>query len=183
MVTNPKGYRPKKTNEKYPLSVEEQRRLIEKADPREKALILFVISTGAHPSVLTDRQYKLDWNDKYYSWNRPKTHRKIRGAWSRAMREDSLFKELRKLRSKTPGYCWELISSIGKSIGIKGICPLQLRHTYFVNRARLGHNPFDISHGAGTSLQTVHDYYTIGMGESKAIPKQDRDYLSWLMEV
>jgi len=183
MVTNPKGYRPKKTNEKYPLSVEEQRRLIEKADPREKALILFVISTGAHPSVLTDRQYKLDWNDKYYSWNRPKTHRKIRGAWSRAMREDSLFKELRKLRSKTPGYCWELINSIGKSIGIKGICPLQLRHTYFVNRARLGHNPFDISHGAGTSLQTVHDYYTIGMGESKAIPKQDRDYLSWLMEV
>ena len=183
MVTNPKGYRPKRAREKFPLSIDEQRRLIEKAEPREKALIIFMISTGAHPVVLTDRKYKLDWTEKYYSWNRPKSHRKIRGAWSRAMCEGDLLKELRKVRSKTPGYYWALISLIGLDIGIKGVCPLQLRHTYFVNRARLGHNPFDISHGAGTSLETVHDYYTIGMGESKAMPDEDREYLSWLMEV
>ena len=183
MVTNPKGYRPKTTREKFPLSIDEQRSLIEKAQPREKALIIFMLSTGAHPSVLTDRKYKLQWTDKYYSWNRPKSHRKVRGAWSRAMKEMTMYVELRKIRSKTSGYYWELINAIGKEIGIRGVCPLQLRHTYFVNRARLGHHPFDISHGAGTHLKTVHDYYALGMGESKTLSTTDREYLSWLMEV
>ncbi len=181
MPSNPKGYRPKRSNEKYPLSIDEQRRLIDNAVPRLRTLVVFMLSTGAHPSVLTDRGYSLDWTKDYYSWNRPKTFKKVRGSWSRAMREQDL-KELRKIRSKTGGYYWELIKDLGDSVGLKGLCPLQLRHTHFVNRARLGHNPFDIAHGASTSLETVYDYYTLGMGESKRLSDDDRHFLEWLME-
>jgi len=183
MTTNPNGYRPKKPREKFPLSVEQQRKMIEKAGTREKALIVFLLSTGAHPSVLTEKAYNFDWTEQYFSWNRPKTLEKVRGSWSRAMREDDLYKELRKLRSKTPGYLWELVRDIGNGVEVKGVCPVQCRHTYFSNRARLGHNAFDIAHGAATSLDTIYDYYTIGMGEAKKLSDDDKRFLEWLMEV
>ena len=94
------------------------------------------------------------------------------------MREDDALSELVKLRGLTPQRLWQIIEGLGQKVGIKGLCPLQLRHTHFVNRARLGHNPFDIAHGAATDLQTVYTYYTIGMGESKSLSKEDRAFLT-----
>lgn len=184
MVSNPKGYRPKTTRPKYPLSVDEQRKLIESSEGPVKAMIVFMLSTGAHPSVLSDKKYNLDFkDDSYYSWNRPKSHKRVMSQWSKAMTEKALYKELRKIKGKSPGYYWLLISKLGEELKIPGVCPLQLRHTHYVNRARLGHNMLDISHGSGTSINTIAQYYTIGMGQSKTLSEDDRAWLSWLMEV
>lgn len=178
-----KGYTPKTSREKFPLSVEIQRKLIDKAEGKTKALLVLMLSTGMHPRVLSKSKFKLTWNQDYYSWNRPKTMNKVRGNWSKAMRDGDLYAELNKLRNRTPQRLWQIIDDLGDSIKVTGLCPLQLRHTYFVNRARLGHNAFDIAHGAATDLKTVYSFYTIGMGESKKLSQDDREFLEWLMEV
>jgi integrase len=178
-----KGYHPKTSREKFPLKVEVQRRLIEKAEGREKALLILMLSTGMHPRVLSQVKYKLVWTEDYHSWNRPKTNNKIMGNWSKAMREGDNLGHLNKLRGKTPQRLWQIIDELGERCKVTGLCPLQLRHTYFVNRARLGHNAFDIAHGAATDLRTVYSFYTIGMGESKKLSQEDREFLEWLMEV
>lgn len=179
-----KGYRPKTSREKFPLTVEAQRKLLEAADPRERSLIILMISTGMHPRVLALKSYNLMWSSDYYSWNRPKkrTQNKVQGAWSRAMREGDTLGHLSKLRGRTPQRLWQIVKAVGDRCRIKGVCPNQLRHTHFVNRARLGHNAFDIAHGAATDLKTVYSYYTIGMGESKTLTQEDREWLGWLME-
>jgi hypothetical protein len=183
MVTNPKGYRPKTKRRKYPLTVNEQKKLIDNADKPTKALLVFMLSTGAHPIILTDKTYFLDLqHERNYSWNRPKTDKPVQGVWSKAMLEGSLFKELRRFARKKKGTPWYLVSKLGAELGFKGLCPLQLRHTHFVNRARLGHNAFDIAHGAGTDLATIYTYYTVGMGESRSLTEDEREWLKWLME-
>jgi hypothetical protein len=98
------------------------------------------------------------------------------------MKEGELRKDLKRLKNKSVGYLWLLVKDFGEEQGVKGLCPLQLRHTHYVNRARLGHNAFDISHGSGTSLNTIHQYYTVGMGQSKGLSEDDREFLAWLME-
>ena len=183
MPTNPKGYKPKTSRPKYPLSVENQRKLIEKADKPLKALIVFILSTGAHPSVLTDKKHNLDLSDdEHYSWNRPKTRKRVMFSWSKAMLKGSLYKELRRFKKKKPNACWYLLSVLGGDLKIKGVCPLQLRHTHFANMARLGYDLFTIAGRSGTSIDTIQQFYALGMGEMKRLSEDDRKYLEWLME-
>lgn len=178
-----KGYHPKTSREKLPLSVESQKKMIGKAEGKEKTLVILMLSTGMHPRVLSQKSYNLTWDKDYYSWNRPKTLKKLRGSWSKAMKEGDNLGHLNKLRGRTPQRLWQIIDELGGKCGLTGVCPLQCRHTHFVNRARLGHNAFDIAHGASTDLNTIYDYYTIGMGESKKLSDEDRRFLEWLMEV
>jgi integrase len=183
MVTNPKGYKPKKKRIKYPLTVEEQRKLIDGAERPIKALIVFILSTGAHPSVLTDAKHNLDLtSDRHYSWNRPKTGKAVGGSWSAAMLKGGLHKELKKLSKRKVNTLWYFLADYGGQVEIKGLCPLQLRHTHFANMARLGYDPFTISHRSGTSISTIQMHYTIGLGEMKKLTDTDRKYLEWLME-
>ena len=188
MTTNPQGYKPKNPRKKYPLTIEQQRKLIDRAEGKTKAILLFFLSTGAHPSVLTDedKEYRLDLtDDNYYSWNRPKTHREVQGRYPKCLQDKELRKTLnsKHTKGKDPTRYWQIIKKLGEDVGIKGVCPVQLRHTYFVNRGRLGHHIWDIAHGAATSVETISQYYTIGMGESKKLSKEDRGFLEWLMEV
>jgi len=178
-----KGYHPKTSREKLPLSVEVQKKLIKKAEGKEKTLVVLMLSTGMHPRVLSKKNLSLTWDKDYFSWKRPKTNKKLMGAWSKAMKEGDNLGHLGKLRGKTPQRLWQIIDELGEKCGSTGVCPLQLRHTHFVNRARLGHNAFDIAHGASTDLKTIYNFYTIGMGESKKLSQEDRQFLEWLMEV
>ncbi len=186
MTTNPQGYKPKNPRKKYPLTVEQQRKLIDKAEGKVKAILVFFISTGAHPSVLSRKEYSLDLDDEtYYSWNRPKTNAEVAQTYPKALQDKELRKALssKRTRGKDPTRYWQIIRKLGEEVGIKGLCPLQLRHTHFANRARLGHDVFSIAHGSGTSLNTIGKYYTIGLGESKKLSEEDRRFLEWLMEV
>jgi integrase len=178
-----KGYHPKTSREKFPLSVEEQQKLVKKAEGKEKSLLVLMLSTGMHPRVLSQKKFNLTWTEDYFSWNRPKTNKKLRGSWSKAMKEGDNLGHLGKLRGKTPQRLWQIIDELGEKCKISGVCPLQLRHTYFVNLARLGHDAFTIAHGAATDLKTIYDYYTMGMSQMKALSEEDREWLKWLMEV
>jgi len=174
-----KGYVPKSSRKKLSLSVEKQRELIGKAAGKRKLLIVLMLSTGMHPMVL-GKDCNLVWDESQYAFNRPKTKREIMGAWSRAMKEQNL-SQLRALR-RTRQSLWQMVRDEGRKVGLPGLCPVQLRHTYFVNRARLRHDAFSIAESAGTDLHTVYKYYTVGISESKALPDQDREFLAWLME-
>ncbi len=178
-----KGYHPKTSREKFPLSVADQQKLVKKAEDKEKSLLILMLSTGMHPRVLSNKNCKLDWTEEYFSWNRPKTHNKLRGSWSKAMKEGDNLGHLGKLRGKTPQRYWQIIDDLGEECGITGLCPLQLRHTYFVNLARLGHDAFSIAHGAATDLKTIFDYYTMGMNQMAKLTDEEREWLKWLMEV
>lgn len=185
MTTNPKGYKPKVKNPKYPLTVQEQRKLIDKAEGKERAILIFFLSTGAHPSVLSDVKFSLDLkkSDNYYSWARPKTNAEVGGSFSKAMTKQVRTILLsKKVYGRDPTRFWQIIEKLGRDVGIEGVCPLQLRHTHFANRARLGHDIFSIVHGSGTSLNTIAKYYTFGLNESKKLSEDDRHFLEWLME-
>jgi len=177
-----KGYRAKSGRTKFPLDVQAQRKLIKKAEGKEKTLLILMLSTGIHPKVLAHKRYGLEWDKRYYRWLRVKTMNEVMGAWSKAMRENGVLSGLVKLRGLTPQRLWQIVEGLGQKVKIKGLCPLQLRHTSFVNRARLKHDVFSISQGAGTDLTTVANYYMIGLNESKSMSKEDRTFLRWLME-
>jgi len=183
-----KGYTPQTSRPKFPLTVVQQKQLLEvvrkKGAETQETLLLLMLSTGMHPKVLAKpEKYHLEWNENYLTWHRPKTHKTITTAWSKAMKSlKNLDERMDRLVGSTRQYYHQMLSYLGREAGVKGFCPLQARHTNFVNRARLGHNAFDIAQGAATDLTTVYDYYTIGMGESKNLTKEEREWLQWLME-
>jgi len=178
-----KNYRPQNARTMLPMSVEVQKHLIDKSEGETKALLELILSTGMHPKVLAEpKRYGLTWNDKYVSWRRTKTMKEISLPWSKAMREPGILEALFKLKGKTRVWYWMMIKELGRENGVTTLCPLQLRHNYFINRARLGHNAFDMAHGSATSLDIVYRHYTVGMNESKSLSDDDKHWLQWLME-
>jgi hypothetical protein len=192
MPSNPKGYRPKKSRVQFPLTVKQQRTILEPqigddgvdyTDHRIRALMILSLSTGMHPKILSEPdRYGLTWTNDYFSWNRVKSRRQVQGAWSKAMREGQNLGYVKKLLGKD-------VSTYRKAIG--GYCePMKVkmnmltgRHTNFCNRARLGQDPFSIAHATGTSLKVIMQYYTIGVGEMGTLAEDDRAFLKWLCEV
>lgn len=176
-------YHPRTSRTKLPLSVADQRMLVDKADGHTKTLLLLFLSTGMHPLCLSKtKRYGLSWDQLYISWVRTKNKKKCMFAWSNAMKTPGVLDSLWSLKNKSRQWYFILIKELGKENGIPGLCPLQLRHNYFINRGRLGHNIYDISHSSGTSMDTVYNHYTIGLNEGKAISDEDRGFLRWLME-
>lgn len=178
-----RGYRPKYSRAKLPLTVEAQRKLLGKAEGEVRALFLLMLSTGMHPKVLSQtKKYGLTWDNTYYAWKRTKTMKPVQGAWSKAMRDGNTLQDLWEMKGHSRQWYHRVLRELGKEAGVAGLCPLQLRHTFFVNRARLGHNAYDIAHGAATGMEVIYNYYTIGMGEAKALKPEDREWLQWLIE-
>jgi len=178
-----KGYVPKNPRPKLPLTVEEQRNLLMKANENEKALALLILSTGMHPKVLSDKGYGLTFSDNYYEWNRPKTRKVVRGNWSRAVRESGVLTLIEKMRGCTRQWYWQMLKAAGSKIKLKGLCPNQLRHTFFVNLGRLERNPYDIKMKSATDFDTAYGYYMNGKDESGVLTSSDKEFLKWLMEV
>ena len=169
---------------KLPLSVPDQMKLIEKA-PSEKhrVLLLFFLSKGIHPICMAEpRTYELTWDKNYVSWKRSKTTRLISTSWSRILKEGENLQILRKTQGLTKQRLWQLVKEAGKAAGITGLCPLRLRYTYFCNRGRLGHHPYDVSATSGTAMDTIYNYYTIGKQEMEILSNEEKLFLKNLME-
>jgi len=175
-----KGYRPKFTRTKFPLTVEQQRTLLKKTEGDANILLALLLSTGMHPDVLANKGCVLEWTETYVAWKRPKTYKAIQFPWSKLMKPRTV--EIKPIKDKSRQWYWQLVRDAGRKVGISGLCPLQCRHTYFVNRARLGHNAYDIAHSSGTDMETVYNHYTTGMSESKNLEPEDRAFLEQLME-
>jgi integrase len=167
-----------------PLTVGDQRRIVDKATDREKPLILLMLSTGIHPAVLSKPKYEFSYDDNYYQWKRTKKTKNniVRGAWSSRMRDKAILSSLEGLRGLTVRGYYFLIANAGKRAKITPLGPLRLRHTHFVNGARLGHDAFSISSTAATDLTTIQQYYTIGISEMASLSDSDRTWLKELME-
>lgn len=158
---------------------------IDDDDPwmKEKSLAIFFLSTGAHPSILSDPQrYQFYTDSSSYSWARPKTRRPVIGVWSQAMRQDIVQKTLSEALGTNRFKLYHQLSALGRHLGIQCVGPLLLRHTNYVDRARLGHHILDIAHSTGTNMYTVYRYYTVGIQLAKATAEEDKNYLRWLIE-
>lgn len=168
---------------KLPLSVPAQQKLVEAAEGRERAMVLAFISTGMHPSVLAEpREHGLAWNADTIGWKRPKTDTQVLMLLSRAMRESPVLTDLGRAKGLTRQRIHQLLTDLGDQVGIHGTNPLALRHVHFCNRARLGHNAFDIANTAGTDLRTVYRFYTVGLQDGQKLEGASMDWLKWLME-
>jgi len=169
---------------KLPLTVKEQMKLLEIATSLteyHKTLITFFLSKGIHPSCLYHpRKYELTWDKNYISWRRTKTGRLITSSWSKLMRGETA--NLRKLLGKSVQRYWQYVKEAGNMAGITGLCPLRLRYTYFTNRGRLGHHPYDVSASSGTSMDTIYNYYTVGKEEMEKLTNEERKFLKELIE-
>ena len=155
-----------------------------------RAISALILSTGMHPCVLADPTKYLFTQDKhYFSYKRAKNKKPIMGSWShmlsdRGSDDESLAEWVmgQKSRKSTRWYN-HVIALAGESAGIIGrLGPLRLRHTHFVDLARLGYDPYTIAHRTGTHPDTIFSYYTIGMNESKRLTDHERTLLDWIME-
>ena len=179
-----KGYMPKYSRTKFPLTVDAQKLLIEslkgKEYDSERTLTILMISTGMHPLVLAEPQiHALAWNPNYAEWKRPKTSVQIHVNWSLAMKE--VLPYLGALKGCTRQWYWDIVKSAGKAGGISGLCPLQLRHTHFVNLARMGYSESDLRIESGTNQNTISHHYLTGLREIKRLTPEDKVFLEWLM--
>lgn len=178
-----RSYRPKVGGIVLPHTVDAQKKLVESATGPARSLVVLFLSTGMHPAVLaTPSAFSCAWDANFVAWKRPKTLKPITMAWSAAMREGDALEDITHLKGLTRQYLHGLVSVAGNEAGIKDANPRALRHDYFCNRARLGHNPFDISHSSGTDLDTVYRFYTVGMNDAQKLSRADQDWLHWLME-
>jgi hypothetical protein len=178
-----KGYKPKNKRTKLPLTVADQRNLVDKAEGAMKALLFLFLSTGMHPKVLSEpKRYGLTWDQNFVSWSRTKNLKTCTFGWSKAMKTPGMLDELWALKGKTRQWYFILMKNLGKANGVPSLCPLQLRHNYFINRGRIGHNVMDISHSSGTGLDVIYNHYTVGMNDGKSLTDEDKKWLQWLME-
>jgi len=167
---------------KLPLSVKEQMRLLRKnKSVRVKVLLTLFLSKGIHPICLSKpRKYELDWNDTQVSWKRSKTRKLITSSWGKLIKHD--LKALRGVIGLTKQRYWQIVKKAGEQAGIHNLCPLKLRYTYFCNRGRIGHHPYDISVSSGTSMSTVENYYIVGKEEMKGLNDEEITFLKDLIE-
>lgn len=178
-----RSYRPRRGGVVLPHTVDAQRKLVESTTGPARSLVVMFLSTGMHPAVLADPSaFSCAWDADFISWKRPKTLKPITLAWSAAMREGDALEDITRLKGLTRQYLHGLVSSAGDEAGIKDANPRALRHDYFCNRARLGHNPFDIAHSSGTDLDTVYRFYTLGMNDGQKLQPEGAAWLKWLME-
>jgi hypothetical protein len=119
----------------------------------------------------------------YLDYSRPKTLKRVTIPWSAALREPGVLPVLAKAVGRTPEYYAEVVSQRAREVGIADRTAfLRLRHTHIVNLARLGFEPYYISHRTGTSFSSIGRHYTVGMAEAKRLTEEEKGYLTWLIE-
>jgi integrase len=167
-----------------PLTVEQQRKLILSATDRQRPLIILLLSTGMHPVVLSKKKYEFSFTEDYYQWKRPKKLRNniVRGTWSRMMRGKGILEAVESLRGLTTQGYWYLVNDAGNKAGISPVGPLRLRHSNLTNHARLNHDRYTTAAMAATSVDTIEQYYTIGINELGILTEQEKEWLKELME-
>ncbi len=152
-------------------------------DPGQ-ALVMCILSTGMHPSVLSrPDDFALDITPDYYSYMRPKTLKPVSHPWSRLMASTDGWLTIKDLLGSHRSWYHAECARIGSEAGIPfKVGPNMLRHEMFSNLARIGYDPFTISHRAGTSLDTIGRYYTVGMADAKRLTPTELAFLQELMD-
>jgi len=150
-----------------------------------RALASLVISTGVHPSVLAfPEDHDLEFTECYWSWRRAKTDAPLVNPWSPWMLRTDAVPVVQKLLGKTPQWLGELTAAAGRACALPGRVGFnRLRHTYFVNLARLGVDPWAISQMAGTHLDTIGRFYMVGKREAKVLSPAQVEWLQLVMGV
>ncbi len=178
------------TRSKVFLTVTQQQVLLNAGDfdgmvGKGRALSALVLSTGVHPSVLSlPEEHAVELAECYWSWRRAKTAKPVVGAWSPWLLRTEAVPVIKALLGKSPQWLSGLIAAAGAHAGIPGrVAFNRLRHTYFVNLARLGVDPWTISNMAGTDLNPVGRYYTVGMMERRRLEPAQVEWLQLVMGV
>jgi hypothetical protein len=155
-----------------------------------RAVAALILSTGMHPCVISQPlKYLYTADGHYYSYRRAKTRKPITGSWSSMLADHgpdglTLAAWLMEHKSgRTTRWYNHVTALAGEAAGILGrLGPLRLRHTHFVDLARLGYDPYTIAHRTGTSPDTIWSYYSVGMAEMKRLTEHERTWLDWLLE-
>lgn len=125
-------------------------------------LTLFMLRTGAHPSVLTNKQKSSmkTTEDDHIQWHRPKkkggyaiTRIKI----SKDLKpwiDDFILQEFPKYREWVWGFC----KALGKKAGIPELSPMTFRHTFGCNLDEMGFTPSEIQSLMNCSLPVLMRY-------------------------
>lgn len=173
---------------KPPLTIAQQRLMLNDytGPPGDfgQALVQFFLSTGCHQCVLHDPEgHSLKVTPDYYSYLRPKTHHPVTFPWSRLMTRTGAWSQIKLNAGATTRWYNDETARIGKEAGLPfRVGPNMLRHNMFINLARLGHDPFYLMHRAGTSLDSIGRYYTVGHTEGSRLSPSDLAWLQELME-
>lgn len=149
-----------------------------------QALVMFFLSTGAHPCVLADPStYALSITPDFYSYLRPKSFAPVSHPWSKLMTKTLAWTEIRRSLGASIQWYAQETARIGEAAGVPDrVAPNRLRHDMFTNLARLGYDPFTIMHRAGTSLHSIGRFYTVGTADVKRLTKPEVAFLKELME-
>jgi len=122
---------------KEPLSEEKLQKILSVCTEREKHLILFLVNTGMHISVLVDKKKsELRYENGHISWRRPKTRKYVRIRAAKVIQP--FIDEILAMPKYSRQYYFNLLKDIGKRAGVPDLSPLTLRHTFGVNMLKKG---------------------------------------------
>ena len=122
-------------------------------------VVHFFLATGAHPSVLADPvKAGLEVEGRrYVAWKRPKTGRAMRvpigpdqTAW--------MGEFVRTLPIRTEKTYNRLVQDVGRTVGLKGMTPRTLRHTFLRLLADKTRDIDDVMRFGGCSLKVAVGY-------------------------
>jgi integrase len=124
-----------------------------------RQVVLFLLRTGAHPSVLAEageRGLRLDGTD-YVTWTRPKNGRRMRLPLDPSIRPwIAMF--LATLPRRTTQTYNVLVHEVGVHCGLPGLTPRTLRHTFLRLLADKTRDIDDVMRYGGCSLAVAVGY-------------------------
>ena len=154
---------------KEPLTPKQQQAGLEAAQAMETFegvnaihLTLFLLKTGAHPSVLANKQKSSlkTTEDDHIQWSRPKKNGGFaitRVKISKNLKPwiyDFILQEFPTYREWYWGFCKKL----GKSAGVSELSPMSFRHTFGSNLDDMGFTPSEIQSLMNCSLPVLMRY-------------------------
>lgn len=128
-----------------------------------REMILFMLRTGVHPSVLANkaRSNLKVTEDGHVQWSRPKKrggHAITRVKVSKDIEpwvREFVLQEFPKYRE----WYWGLCKKVGREAGVPELSPMSLRHTFGTNLDELGFSPAEICSMMNASLPVVVKRY------------------------
>ena len=128
----------------------------------ERVVVGLMLETGIHPKDLIGLD-SLNLTDGWLQWKRAKNSRPRRELLPSDLAKD-LERWLRyKGRPRSRVQIWRIVKSIGDRVGIPGLCPMSLRHTFCIMLLRQYHGHPDrmllTAHRMGCSIEVVAQSY------------------------
>lgn len=156
-------------NLKDPLTPKQQQKVIDAAGKMNNYeninplhLTLFLLRTGAHPSVLANKQKSSlkTTEPDHLQWSRPKKHggfaitRVIISKELKPWIYDFVLKEFPDYRE----WYWRFCKILGTKAGVPDLSPMSFRHTFGCNLDDMGFSAYEISQIMNCSLPVALRY-------------------------